>query len=318
MAVEISEQPAREPVTVAEFKFDHIRLDSTVQEPAPTACTAALASPAVAGNVTAGTHRYKVTFVTADGQTEGSPATAAVTVADAAVNGKVSLTAISVGSGAVTARKIYRTKAGLSVYYLLTTLADNSTLVYTDNTADADLGAEIPSTNTTSDGYLLSLIRSAREYVEAFTGLSLITRECIAYLDSIPEDGIRLPYGPVQSVDLIQYKDMAGDLITWDDAEYQVDLIPRVPRIVPMFAQSWPIYGPYLNAIQITYTAGYGDSPSDCPAALRHYIKLYAAHLYENRQPVIAVQGIVVVPVPQLDNLLMPFVCRDARVAECL
>ena len=38
-----------------------------------------------------------------------------------------------------TSRKIYRTKAGGATYYLLTTIADNSTTIYTDNTADVSL-----------------------------------------------------------------------------------------------------------------------------------------------------------------------------------
>lgn len=63
---------------------------------------------------------------------------------------RVSLTSIPLGQTGVTARKIYRTTVGGSTLKLLTTLADNTTTTYTDSTADGSLGADVPSTNTTS------------------------------------------------------------------------------------------------------------------------------------------------------------------------
>src|SRR5262249_42315303 len=53
----------------------------------------------------------------------------------------------------VTQRKIYRTKVGGSSYFLLTTLADNTSTTYTDNIADASLGAtDYSSRNNTTAG----------------------------------------------------------------------------------------------------------------------------------------------------------------------
>lgn len=82
-----------------------------------------------------GALNYKVTFVTAYGEGPLSAA-AAVTVA----TNKVSVTAIPTGDNSyVSSRKIYRTKAGGSTYFLLTTLVNNTATTYTDNTADASL-----------------------------------------------------------------------------------------------------------------------------------------------------------------------------------
>ena len=103
---------------------------------APTACTVALIT--ATGNIDAGTHSYKVTYVNASGETELG--TASNTVTNDGTNQQNALTGIPVStSGSVTSRKIYRTKAGGTYYYLLTTIADNTTTTYTDNVADASL-----------------------------------------------------------------------------------------------------------------------------------------------------------------------------------
>lgn len=107
---------------------------------APGACTAALIATGT-GNIENGTHTYKITFVNAAGETELGTASNTVTV-DAS-NKQVSLTAIPVSSSSsVISRKIYRTKAGFSQYYLLATIADNSTTTYTDNISDTNLTGE--------------------------------------------------------------------------------------------------------------------------------------------------------------------------------
>lgn len=121
----------------------------TVALRAPDAPAAALANPAAAGNVNNGDHRYLVTFVTTRGETTAGTASAIVTVANNTVNGQVDVTQIPTGDATVTARKLYRTEAAGSTYKLLTTLNDNTTTTYRDNTADASLGAIPPATNGT-------------------------------------------------------------------------------------------------------------------------------------------------------------------------
>jgi len=120
---------------------------SAVSAPA-TAMTAALAG-AGAGNVDNGTHAYKVSYVTPIGETTLGTLAVTVAVADKTTNGQVSLSSVPVGDTVVTARKIYRSKAGGGPYYLLATIADNTTTTYTDNTADSSLVTLDPGNNTT-------------------------------------------------------------------------------------------------------------------------------------------------------------------------
>lgn len=72
---------------------------------------------------------------------------AAAPVANNTRTGAVNLTAIATGPAGTIARKVYRTKADLLQLKLLTTLGDNVTTVYADISADAALGANVPTTN---------------------------------------------------------------------------------------------------------------------------------------------------------------------------
>jgi hypothetical protein len=82
-----------------------------------------------------------------DTVTDAALGAAALTVGTAHAE-QVQLTAIPVGAAAVTARKLYRTKAGVTPLQLLATLADNTTTTYLDAIADASLGAVAPVSDT--------------------------------------------------------------------------------------------------------------------------------------------------------------------------
>lgn len=114
----------------------------------PGAATAGLAGLG-AGLLSAGVYKYQVTLVNALGETTGGTTSADVTVVDPGADGQAALSGIPTGAAGTTARRIYRTAAGGASYKLLAEIADNITTIYTDNTADAGLGATVPSWNTT-------------------------------------------------------------------------------------------------------------------------------------------------------------------------
>jgi hypothetical protein len=83
-----------------------------------------------------------------------------VTTGSAGGNRKVSLSNIPVGPTGTTNRKIYRTEGGGSSLKLLTTISDNTTTTYTDDTADGSLGAAMPAvTDDMPKGNLLQIHR---------------------------------------------------------------------------------------------------------------------------------------------------------------
>ena len=290
--------PATEPVSVAEVKH-FCRIDEVNQEPAPGALTVALGSGA--GNVDNGAHRYVVTFVTASGETQAGDISAAVTVADKSINGKVSLSAIPVGGSLVTSRKIYRTAAAGTAYLLLATLADNTTTTYTDSTADASLGAEAPSTNTTSDPILNILIAAARQYAELVLKRYLITQTIDYYLDCLDSSEIKLP--PLQSVSEITYVDSAGSTQTLSSDLYLVDAVSTPARITPAYGQVWPVTRDQPNAIKIRFIAGYGAA-SSVPQCIKNWMLMRIKQAYDNRDAVNIVNIVTEFPYSYVDGLL--------------
>lgn len=293
--------PALEPLTLAEVRT-HLRLDASNVEPAPDAPIAALAG-AGAGGVTAGAHRYRVTFVTVDGETDGGTISGVVTVVDAAVNGKVALSGIPVGGAAVTARKLYRTAAAGAVYLLLATLADNTTTTYTDSIADAALGAGAPTSNTTGDPFLSALITAARQYAETFLARSLLTQVWRVTMDTFPFASVRglglglplasgFPYGgtirlprpPLIAVDSVIYVDTAGVSQTLDPATYLVDTSEIVGEINPVYGTVWPVARFQRNAVAVTFHAGYGASAASVPSGIIHALKILVGHWYSHRE----------------------------------
>ncbi len=132
-----------------QFTRPHTLTEAPNTVSAPTAPSAALMAPAAAGNVDDGAHSWAVTFVTAQGETEASAGSSPVTVADQATNGQVTVAIPVSADPGVTARNIYRTVAGdTGVKKLAGTVLNNTVTTFTDNVADANLGADAPSTNT--------------------------------------------------------------------------------------------------------------------------------------------------------------------------
>ncbi len=127
-----------------------------VVEP-PGACTAAL--NAAAGNLN-GSYSYRITFVTATGETESGAVSNIIITAFQ----KIDLTNIPVSPDPdVIARNIYRNVAGAVdniTMKLVDTLPGNSVTIYTDNKLDGSLGVSEPWMNTTGGATFINTTRT--------------------------------------------------------------------------------------------------------------------------------------------------------------
>lgn len=305
MSIVVYSAAATEPLTVAEV-MAFLQLDASNQEPEPGAITVALGSGA--GNVDNGAHRYLATFVTATGETQAGIISATVTVVDKTVNGKVELTGIPIGGTLVLSRKIYRTASGGSSYLLLATISNNTATIYTDNIADASLGAGAPATNTTDDSLLNMFISSARAHAEQELRRYLVTQTLDAYFDCFPcrEDrDFRLP--PLQSVSEITYTDTDGVTQTLAADQYVVDSKSEPARISEAYGCSWPSSLSVENAVKIRFIAGYGAAAA-VPSGIKNWMLVRIRTLYERRSNYqVDARGLLALPVEFVDGLLDPY-----------
>lgn len=147
---------------------------------------------------------------------------------------------------------------------------------------------------TEQDELIDALIVAAREWTENYCRRSWVKRTLVLRLDGFPGE-IRLPRGPVLAVASVQYTDANGATQSVGASGYQVDTY-RVPgRIVLAFGSTWPTpkVGT-VNAVQVTYTAGYAPDDSGSPTDFRANVpkaavaamKLLISHLYEHRDAV--------------------------------
>lgn len=89
-----------------------------------------------------GSYYYAMTFITTGGEEYLGTKSNLITVS----NSQIELN-LPIGYTGVTSRKIYRTVNGGATFFLLTTIGDNTTLTYTDNTLDSGLSTQIIDIN---------------------------------------------------------------------------------------------------------------------------------------------------------------------------
>lgn len=122
---------------------------------------------------------------------------------------------------------------------------------------------------------------------ELDTGRAFIAQKWRATGDAFPA-AIRLR-PPVISVEAITYLDADGIERTLDPATYIVDKVSAPGYIVPAPGRQWPAtQAGAINAVNVDYTSGYGESPEQLPAQARTYI---LAKLVEQFDPNVAASG---------------------------
>jgi len=181
--------------------------------------------------------------------------------------------------------------------------------------------------DTAEDALLMGLVRAATHTVEAYLGRALITRTLRLSLDKSPDTGfapgfrigvrvgpldraLELPRPPLIAVSSIVTYDDADTVTTFAASNYLIDVAREPGRVVLRNGAVWPAGADRVaNAIQVTYTAGYGTHVGDVPEPIRQAILMLIAQLYEHRGEDLAMLD----PMPPgARNLLSPF--RVARL----
>lgn len=219
---------------------------------APVIGTFAVADSGFAGNVN-GSVYYIVTFrVSSTGQESNSFALASAPSVNVALK-KVDLTDIPVSTDSqVDQRRIYRTTDGGSVYdaQLLTTINDNVTTTYTDDTADVNLGALISLDHDTapimqkvvvhrnrgfgfeknSSTLFFSIVNNLWYWPQGQVDLSITQK--LYYLYVSPDDGDCITNVVSYGENLLVFKNNSRFVLRgFDETDFQVDPIVDDERV---------------------------------------------------------------------------------------
>lgn len=159
------------------------------------------------------------------------------------------------------------------------------------------------------DSLIDGLIVGARQWVEHYTGRSLLDQTWRLTLDAFPGGGmvsppvtehtaihhydggaghnLWLPRPPLQSVTSIDYTRQDGTSGTVDSSVYVVDTDHVPGRVALVDGESWPSDDlQAIGGVTVTYQAGYGSDADDVPRPLRHAVMMLVGHLYEHRETV--------------------------------
>lgn len=137
-------------------------------------------------------------------------------------------------------------------------------------------------THSDDDTYIAAITLAASEWCEEFQNKVYVQREVIDYLDAFPTE-IRPRKSPLISVDSIKYYDTDGNLQTLANTVYDVGTYKEPGRIALAYEQSWPSTRMMINAVTVTYQAGW-VARANIPEEIKHAVKLMVGHLYENRE----------------------------------
>lgn len=191
---------------------------------------------------------------------------------------------------------------------------------------------------TGEDALISELIVAARQDAEEITRRALVTQQWKLVLDRFPVPNMNVAsatwYGPqwgvapgpltidkregetgseiylikppLQSVDSITYIDQNGVQQTLDPSQYIVDDVSEPARITPAYSTSWPATRQQANAVEITFTCGYGKAAA-VPAAIKRWMKLRVGTIFNNREEVAILNRGKLEVLPYVDNLLAPY-----------
>lgn len=157
------------------------------------------------------------------------------------------------------------------------------TEVLTDHLRSPNVDEEQP--------YAERLLKTARIMAERSTRRALMPQTWDLVMDGFPYPEILVPRPPLIEIVSITYVDADGVEQTLDAADYQVSA-PKGPRagrgrIRPAYGKTWPSTRAQMDAVTVTFEAGYESvgSPAspDVPDDIIQGMLLVVGELYKQR-----------------------------------
>jgi uncharacterized phiE125 gp8 family phage protein len=158
--------------------------------------------------------------------------------------------------------------------------------------ADCKRHLQIEAIETYYDSDIEAYIRTAQEYVEEWTNLTLFQTTITAKWNRFPEapvEPLRLPAWPVSDVTSISYRNTDGtsvNLSKTTDVQLSLQSVPSF--VQPLPNSEWPeTQVDRVDAVTIVFVAGYGTTSATVPHRIRQAIKLLVGHWFKNREAVL-------------------------------
>lgn len=152
----------------------------------------------------------------------------------------------------------------------------------------AEAKTHLHISGTSQDTYINTLIVTARRQLERYLNRVFITQDWKVYYDNWCNE-LLIPFGSLQystSADLVvKYYDINGAQQTLSEEDYYWVVKTTDPsRIVRKYDATYPElqYG-RPDAIEIAFSAGYGDAATAIPDEIKHAMKLLITNYYEHR-----------------------------------
>jgi len=155
----------------------------------------------------------------------------------------------------------------------------------------------VNAATTAEDDLLTAIIQAAREHIEDITRRALLTQTWYYYLDGFPSDKdyIVLPFGNLQTISSVKYKDTDGTETTLvENTDYIVETNGEgCGRLVLPYGISWPSVSLYpSNPITIEFVCGWTAAAS-IPKKIKQAILMICSDLYADRGEKVIGQTVV-------------------------
>lgn len=152
----------------------------------------------------------------------------------------------------------------------------------------SDVEGQVRYTLTDEASTVNLMIGAAREIAEGILNRALMPQVWELKLDEFPVGRIPIfiPMPPLQSVASIKYIDNNQVEQTLDSSKYRV-LTDNAPNggkglVIPKVNEVWPVTANDVSVVTIRFTCGY----LSVPAAIKQWILINVANMFENRETV--------------------------------
>ena len=151
-----------------------------------------------------------------------------------------------------------------------------------DLVTTAELADVLKVSQTEEGATLTGYLKSAESWCKAYTGRTFLETVLKLWVDYAPaERFLAIPGAPVSAISAVEYyADGTEVAATFAATNYIKDLISSPARLCLSTAGAWPQNLRPVNAMSVSYTAGYGATADLVPQGIRNAIKALAAEAY--------------------------------------